>query len=83
MTIVEMPIGEPLPEGCACTWQYDTKRRMKSIKVFHANCDIAEHVKAYRESHSEVPVLAEVVPAKRGRGRPRNPHGQWHKEESA
>jgi hypothetical protein len=84
MTTIEMPMGEPLPEGCACTWQYDDKRRVKSIKVFHANCDIPEHVKAYRRSQVEAPVLAEVIPAeKRGRGRPRNPAGQWHKEESA
>jgi hypothetical protein len=80
MTTIELPIAEPLPEGCECTWQFHPKTGLKSIKVFHANCPVAAHVMAHRHDDLIEPPAVEVPAAKRGRGRPRNEAGQWHKQ---
>lgn len=78
---IELPIAAPVPEGCGCAWQFHPIQRKKSVKFLHADCDVLEHREAFNESHIEVPVL--VTTEKRGRGRPRNPEGQWHKDKTA
>jgi hypothetical protein len=79
---IELPIDAPIPLGCGCAWQFHPKQRIKSIKFLHADCAVLAHKVAFNESHIEVPVLVSVE-EKRGRGRPRNLAGQWHKGKSA
>lgn len=80
---IELLISEPIPHECNCSWQFHPKEGTKTIKVFNADCGVAEHVKARRESTIDVFPSSEIPTEKRGRGRPRNETGQWHKKRTA
>lgn len=83
MKVIELPMAEPLPEGCECHWAYNAAKRVKYIKNYHANCKVTDHVTAYKESYSERHSTVDIPVEKKGRGRPRNNAGQWHKKRSA
>jgi hypothetical protein len=79
---IQLPIAAPMPWGCRCTWQFHPTQRIKAIKFLNADCEVLEHRQAFNDSHIEIPLVVSIA-GKRGRGRPRNEEGRWHKKSAS
>jgi hypothetical protein len=77
---IEISLFQPLPNGCGCTWSYDLTRRVKYIKFLYSECPVFEHRLAFADASTPIPEIVPVATEKRGRGRPRNESGQWHRK---
>ena len=79
---IELPLWAPLPDGCGCSWGYDMTRGRKYVKYLYRECAVMVHRIAFVDSQISTPEITIVTKKKRGKGRPKNESGQWHKKSS-